>query len=531
MAAGRWRRSRCWLSWVVVLVGLLAGPVESHARPFKVLEFNIEYGGKFVRDGAASVIGWVNLVRVIKTADADVVILCEAEASVAALALAAGYKFYDSRMQLLSKFPLREPMDAHGAYTAVEVTSTPAYVIVANTHLLSEHYGPYKWAAEQGTMDAVALADPASATKRDILQVENHLRLPGLQVQLGLPRTYTSVPILVGGDFNVPSHLDYTKEWLSVRRIPEVGRAAAFPWPVSVAMEAAGFHDSFRDMHPWAGAQHADALRDNPAIQEALGFTSRTSRRPIYGEHGREQADRPDRIDFIYYASFDGNHDLVAPNSVHLHVTSSVVIGEATTQIGGRALPVSGINWPSDHRALLSTFELTPGALHPVPVFTTSSRLLAAPAGGDAATAPHVEDVMASNWPQGNELWVSNASYPTGTPIVIGWSNAPAYRWDAIAIYDDHAQTVAPTAKARMFSSDSNDLAFEPEPLMSFYINGPHAGTGNGPVSSTITIDANKVRDDSDGAPWPLPVTHYKACYVHEHVTPIRVGCVPFDVR
>ena len=60
------------------------------------------------------------------------------------------------------------------------------------------------------------------------------------------PLIKAGTPVIVTGDFNSPSHLDYTKAAIGLRPalIDEV------PWPVSQRMLAAGFTDSFRAAHP-----------------------------------------------------------------------------------------------------------------------------------------------------------------------------------------------------------------------------------------------------------------------------------------
>ncbi|MGD2016747.1 MAG: endonuclease/exonuclease/phosphatase family protein [Planctomycetota bacterium] len=66
-----------------------------------------------------------------------------------------------------------------------------------------------------------------------------------LQHLEGTGRLDGSVPLLVGGDWNCPSHLDWT---------PDTARAFRFKraldLPVSRSMQAAGFLDTFREVHP-----------------------------------------------------------------------------------------------------------------------------------------------------------------------------------------------------------------------------------------------------------------------------------------
>ena len=53
------------------------------------------------------------------------------------------------------------------------------------------------------------------------------------------------IPVIVGGDWNTPSHLDWTTDTARVFK-----RRRALPLPVSIAMRDAGFADTFRAVHP-----------------------------------------------------------------------------------------------------------------------------------------------------------------------------------------------------------------------------------------------------------------------------------------
>ena len=96
-----------------------------------------------------------------------------------------------------------------------------------------------------------------------------------------------SVPVLLGGDFNCPSHLDWTKD---TQRVFE--RRRALDLPVSQLVLDAGFEDTFRKIHPnpvqhpgitWSpmyrGSLSAEKARRN-LLNGSIGCTS-TSRTTI----------------------------------------------------------------------------------------------------------------------------------------------------------------------------------------------------------------------------------------------------------
>ncbi|GAB3011784.1 endonuclease/exonuclease/phosphatase family protein [Niabella terrae] len=138
--------------------------------------------------------------------------------------------------------------------------------------------------------------------------------------------------ILLAGDFNEASHLDWTERTSHLFD----HNGAVVNWPSSRSLYAHGFKDSFRERWP----------------DEVLypGFTW-VVRQPWINE-----ADERDRIDFIYY--FDDGR---------IRPVASWLIGPGLSWIAGRQeadpdaanirLPQSV--WPSDHRALLTRFRIS----------------------------------------------------------------------------------------------------------------------------------------------------------------------------
>jgi endonuclease/exonuclease/phosphatase family metal-dependent hydrolase len=328
------------LSAMLVPLAALAEPVPV---PVKVLSFNIWYGGDQV-DFAA-------VIAAIRAADADVVGLQEPDGKTLQIAALAGYPYADVRRHIISKYPIFD--SGKGETTSEEVPPysiagldpdavaawiqiRPGQVIaVANTHLTSDPYGPEM------------LRD--GATPEEVLQNEADTRMPEAQALIdGLkPLVDKGVPVILTGDFNSPSWRDWQ------------GRSPAIEWPVSKALEDAGFVDGFRNA--------------NPDIAIAPGLTWTAGRPWPYLPEGETH----DRIDFTWGAN-------AMPKA-------STVMGEpGNAQNGLQIAP-----WPSDHRAVLTTFEVTPietpplVTVEPRPVPLGSSFLIrvALPTGAAPFTA------------------------------------------------------------------------------------------------------------------------------------------------
>ena len=99
---------------------------------FKLMEFNIEYGGTQV--------DFASVPKAIQASGADVVGIEEGYATMPKIAKALGWHYYDERTQIVSRFPLLRPADG-SQYTYVEVA--PGRVVaIANEHLPSWSFGP-----------------------------------------------------------------------------------------------------------------------------------------------------------------------------------------------------------------------------------------------------------------------------------------------------------------------------------------------------------------------------------------------------
>src|SRR4051794_6264352 len=170
----------------------------------RVMALNIFYGGdeldlhtgNFCHRPAGCPETLAQVERVIAGSGADIVGIEEGEHNVGVIARALGWHVSE-RTQVLSRFPIVDPPGANGLYVWVEVLPG-RFVAIGNVHLPSDPYGPY------------AIRD--GATLSDVLDLETSVRLPAIQGELGvLPGLAASgMPTFLTGDFNSPSHLDWT---------------------------------------------------------------------------------------------------------------------------------------------------------------------------------------------------------------------------------------------------------------------------------------------------------------------------------
>jgi endonuclease/exonuclease/phosphatase family metal-dependent hydrolase len=291
---------------IEISTGDASGRTAPQPVDLTVMTFNIWYGATVTH-------GLDEVVRGIREAGADVVGLQEPYARIRRIAKELGYHA-SPRMHLLSRFPILEPAGSNGDW-AYLLLAPGEVAAIANTHLTCCPYTPYR-IVNRGFDRAEAVAQERR-TRLD--QIRDHLS--ALE-----PLLFAGVPTFFTGDFNAPSHRDWTPAAVRARGLPYTMR-----WPVSLAMEAAGFRDSYREVFP-------DPVAD-PGFTWTAGY-------PAPYVYPWEVFDR---IDFVWAAG-------------PVETTGSTIIGESRANADIAIRP-----YPSDHRAVASSFIITP-ALMPVSV-------------------------------------------------------------------------------------------------------------------------------------------------------------------
>jgi hypothetical protein len=471
--------------------GAPGGEAPGSSVALRVMVFNIEYGGTGV--------DFDSVPKAIQAAKADVVGIEEGFGNIPRIAKALGWPYYDVATQVLSKYPLITPPASKGTVSLVEIA--PGRVVaIGNLHLPAILYGPHK---------------VLEGMQPDALQAqEEKVRVHALQPTLGSLQTLVSqgIPSFLMGDFNSPSALDWTDAMVGVR--PQI--LYPFKWPTSLAVDAAGFRDSYRQVHP------------DPKADPGLTWPS--GRPEIKGAWNPAHNAPTDRVDIIYSAG--------------------AATPKATAIIGGSAPDVDVVvdPWPSDHRATETTFLVTPGTppvfVSAIPRLTESGstvtvrfhtsdaegQVAVAPAtGGGAATTkpvraadgalafPELEpgayeaQLLDASGTQlaSTPLWVeepgakptlaTDASvYEPGQSIQATWDLAPGNRWDWLGVYPRGADPTVASYQTWQYTLAT--------------------------VAGTTTLD-----ESARGA-WPLPSGKYTV-YLLEDDNYVILARADFTVR
>jgi endonuclease/exonuclease/phosphatase family metal-dependent hydrolase len=258
------------------------------------------------------------LVEIILAADADIIGLQEMGNSAGqSVAAALGFDYHQQSagdIQILSRYPItsESPLN-RGAQIEL---SPEQNVWLFNSHLSAFPYQPYD--LRDGTLPRNEAAVIAAANSARGSQVTAYLNDMAGVLASGAPVFFT-------GDFNEPSHLDWTRAAANNTSRPFDLKVE---YPASKRITDAGMIDSFR------------ALRPDEVNDTAYTWT------PGYPPPNLSADEVHDRIDFIYHRGAG-----IFPTAAS---TVGLDAGNPNTDIA-----VAGYN--ADHRAVVVTYDVPDG--------------------------------------------------------------------------------------------------------------------------------------------------------------------------
>lgn len=287
---------------LLVLVGVSSA--SAAVDSLRVMTYNIRLGGTEFGQPLSLT------SSVIELAQADVIGLQEVGSSGPALAQLLGFHYhgFNSDVGILSRYPIAQTLNL-----GVRLELAPnqdAYVF--NVHLNAFPYQPYTFRNNPNYTETQAIAS-ARATRGN--GFNNYMNATVA------PLIPTGAPLFLLGDFNEPSHLDWTQEAADAG----LNFGKKVDWPTSRAATDRGLVDAFREMRP-------DEVNDR-AETWTPGNPPPTV--PANEVH--------DRIDFVYYAGLG-----VTPIEA-LNIGYDAADGQTDLQFRP---------YPSDHRAVVVEFAL-----------------------------------------------------------------------------------------------------------------------------------------------------------------------------
>ncbi|MEM9801450.1 MAG: endonuclease/exonuclease/phosphatase family protein [Planctomycetota bacterium] len=274
---------------------------EDPAAALSVLAWNIWHGGR--EDGED--VGPARVVDVIRESGADLVAMQETYGSGERIAEALEFEFHPrgTNVSIFSRYPIVEDISVFEEFKcAGALVGLPGGRRLAFYSVWLPYSGEI-WAAEtRDTGDPASMLAACEASAADLAAM-----WAGIEERLSA-QEYEGVPIVIAGDFNSMSHLDYGEVGVDQYEV-------VVDWPTSHVLAAAGFRDAYRECNP-----RIDRRRD----------ATWTPRFP-----DQEQ----DRIDFVHYRPGKAPAD-------RWRATESRVIREHPD------------GFPSDHAAVLARFRV-----------------------------------------------------------------------------------------------------------------------------------------------------------------------------
>ncbi len=266
----------------------------SKAKPLSVMAWNIWHGGR--EDGETQ--GPQRVIEVIRESGVDIVAMQETYGSGELISKELGFNFKPrgTNVSIHSRYPVVEDISVFEAFKVVgALIELPDKQRVA-FYSIWLPYNKEIWA--DGTRDTANPEDMKSACQAscdDLIKIRNQI------TERLADQKYSGVPVIIAGDFNSMSSLDY-------RSCFKDQFGVAIDWATSHILLDAGFRDSYRELNP-----EVNRIDDRT-------WTPRFPK--------QEQ----DRIDFVYYR------------------------GNSLNAIESKVIDAHAEKFPSDHAALVTRF-------------------------------------------------------------------------------------------------------------------------------------------------------------------------------
>ncbi|HEY3373005.1 MAG TPA: endonuclease/exonuclease/phosphatase family protein [Prolixibacteraceae bacterium] len=325
--------------------------ISDKATDVKFMHLNVWVSGNTVPNG-------LTYIRdIVAAVDPDIVCFVEVDNSSGNWAtkmvneLAAMGHYYNSSYlkgsdaAILSKFPITKSGPLLPAVSLFNVDVNGKSMVVAASHLDYSYYACYLprgyncgGSAPYGGWSQIGSPDPHPVTDLAAISAQNL----GSQrdEQIGIFINYVDSinrPIVIMGDFNEPSHQDWTINQANLFD----HNGVVFPWTTTHTLTDNNFTDAFRKIYP------DEVLNPGitwPSFATGAGSTSWTPK-----------SDDRDRIDYIFYKGAGVtaiNASIVGPKGSYAH-NALTTSNTDHDQFLEETMP-----WPSDHKGVFATITI-----------------------------------------------------------------------------------------------------------------------------------------------------------------------------
>lgn len=340
------------LAIIISILPFFAYSITEKNDTLKVLQLNLWGQGETVSNGVQGI------VDIIDQTDPDIAFLCEIFSQKEKHFMdyltrelnKRGKQYYGENLKQTMGVLSKIKMDTVSSCFTLEDKSRPNPVCKATVSLGSKkliaysvhwdwtHYECYlprgysgtTWKKLPGPVDNVDSILTANRVSYRDEGVKALLEDAGKEIKKGNL-------VLLGGDFNEPSHLDWQQNTKEMRN----HNGLVINWDCSVLLYDAGFKDVYRVKYP-------DAVT-HPGFTFPAGNKNADLNKLVW----LPDVDERDRIDFIYYYP---NPSLSLENVVIVGPSQNILKGEIVENDSeDQFIEPAGI-WPSDHKGIFSTF-------------------------------------------------------------------------------------------------------------------------------------------------------------------------------
>ena len=334
-----------FIIWIGLIALLCTSCASKQQHELSVLHLNNWMDATVVENGFDAVVD--EIVRV----DPDIVMFSEASNRdgvlivprfIEALQKKGKNYFGESSsldVALLSKYPILEqteniPHKDRTIRTRLDVKGKQ--VVVYTGHLDYTHYACYLPRGYNGVTWKKMDAPVTDVTEIEKANNES-LRDESIRLVIEDAKKQQADFIILGGDFNEPSHLDWTEETKEMWD----HNGTVVHWDCSTLLYEAGFRDAYRTKYP------------NPVTHPGFTFPSDNPAMPVEKLTWAPDADERDRIDFIYYIPAEGWE---VNDAVVVGPKSSIVRSQRVEEDSQDLFSTPTGTWPTDHKGVLITF-------------------------------------------------------------------------------------------------------------------------------------------------------------------------------
>ena len=320
------------------------------SNTFTVLQWNIWQEGTMVKGGYDAIIDEIvrlkpDFVTLSEVRNYHNTRFCDRIVNSLAERGETYYSFYTTDTGLLSRNPIKDSTTVYPLYNdqgtvyRMLTTINDREIAVYTAHLDYRHCAYYNVRGYDGTTWKEI---PVPGTVGEVLAYNDaSVRDDAIRefIKMAKEDTAKGRLVVIGGDFNEPSHLDWTRETKDLYD----HNGLIIPWTVTLELDNAGFMDSYRVKYP--------------DIMKYPGFTypSDNVDMPINKLTWAPKSDERDRIDYIFYYP-----------DPKLELKDAIIFGPSACIVKSVRMEESSKDkyikplgiWPTDHKGLLVKFKL-----------------------------------------------------------------------------------------------------------------------------------------------------------------------------